>query len=222
MPLTVAALVAVAIGGIVEFVPVFLIESKAPTITAVKPYTPLELTGRDIYLREGCYNCHSQSVRVFQKEEMRYGLHSKDYEYIYDFPFQWGSKRTGPDLHRVGGKYPDLWHYRHMLDPRSTSPGSIMPAYPWLIEDDVDLSLLNAKLEAMVKLGVPYDKDVLQRAEYYYVTQAKAIVERLAKDGVDVTADKEIIAMIAYLQKLGTDRVVEDYERPDEKLSTER
>jgi cytochrome c oxidase cbb3-type subunit I/II len=214
--LTAIALVAVVIGGVVEFVPAFLMEVKAPLVTAVKPYTPLELHGRDIYLREGCYNCHSQAVRKFQKEEMRYGLHSKAYEYIYDYPFQWGSKRTGPDLHRVGGKYPDLWHYRHMDDPRSTSPGSLMPAYPWLIENEVDLSLLEAKMEAMQKLGVPYDDERIRNAEDEYFAQAQEIVDELAGDRLNVRSDREIIAMIAYLQKLGTDRVKDQDERTDE------
>ena len=208
--LSALAFVAVAIGGIIEFVPAFLIEAKVPTLVNVKPYTPLELTGRDIYLREGCYNCHSQSVRTFQKEEMRYGPHSKAYEYVYDYPFQWGSKRTGPDLHRVGKKYPDLWHYRHMLDPRSTSPGSIMPAYPWLYSDKSDLSLLPAKIEALQKLGVPYSKQELVQAEAIYLSQADQIRERLTQEGISVDSRDEIIALIAYLQRLGTDRVTGD------------
>ena len=208
--LTGLALVCVLIGGIVEFVPAFLLETKVPTATAVTPYTPLELAGRDIYIREGCYNCHSQMVRTFQKEEMRYGLNSEDYEFIYDHNFQWGSKRTGPDLHRVGKKYPNLWHYRHMLDPRTTSPGSIMPPYPWLFEDSVDNSLLSAKLDALSKLGVPYSKELIANPEPVYNQQAQEIVDSLLKDGVSVTTDKEIIAMIAYLQKLGTERAPDE------------
>lgn len=211
--MTFIAFIAVAIGGIVEFVPAFLMEVKVPTLVSVKPYSPLELQGRDIYIREGCYNCHSQSVRTFQKEEMRYGLHSKDYEYIYDYPFQWGSKRTGPDLHRVGKKYPDLWHYRHMMDPRSTSPGSIMPAYPWLYEQKVDDSLLAAKIEALQKLGVPYSREELRNVKESYTEQAEQILSRLEQDGISAQADDEIIAMIAYLQRLGTDRVEDDHER---------
>ena len=209
-PLTALALVAVLIGGIVEFVPAFMLEAKVPVTTVITPYTPLELQGRDIYIREGCYNCHSQMIRTFQKEEMRYGLHSKDYEFIYDFNFQWGSKRTGPDLHRVGKKYPDLWHYRHMLDPRSTSPGSIMPAYPWMFDSDVDTNLLTAKLEALEKLGVPYKKEVIAQPEVSYMLQAKAIVDRLKAEGVDVDEKKEIVAMIGYLQKLGTERAKDE------------
>lgn len=203
--LTVLALLAVLIGGIAEFVPAFLMEAKVPTVTAITPYSPLELQGRDIYIREGCYNCHSQMVRTFQKEEMRYGPHSKAYEFIYDHNFQWGSKRTGPDLHRVGKKYPDLWHFRHMLDPRTTSPGSIMPAYPWLREDSVDASLLSAKLDALSKLGVPYSDELIKDPTSAYEEQAQQIVDSLAKDGVTIHKDKEIIAMIAYLQKLGTE-----------------
>lgn len=214
--LTALAFIAVAIGGIVEFIPTFLVEVKAPTITKVQPYTALELQGRDIYLREGCYNCHSQAVRTFHKEEMRYGLHSKDYEYIYDYPFQFGSKRTGPDLHRVGKKYPDLWHYRHMLDPRSTSPGSIMPAYPWLYTDKVDLSLLQAKLGAMQQLGVPYSDEYVRDALENYRKQATEIVASLAENGIAVDPELEIVPMIAYLQKLGTDRVKDEYERDHE------
>ncbi|NRA66792.1 MAG: cytochrome-c oxidase, cbb3-type subunit I [Pseudobacteriovorax sp.] len=209
-PLTALALVAVLIGGIVEFVPAFLLETKVPTVTATTPYTPLELQGRDIYIREGCYNCHSQMVRTHHKEELRYGPHSKDYEFLYDFNFQWGSKRTGPDLHRVGKKYPDLWHYRHMLDPRLTSPGSIMPSYPWLFDSKVDTSLLAAKLNGLTKLGVPYKDSVLQDPVAAYNEQADVIVATLAAEGITATNDLEIIAMIAYLQKLGTERAPDE------------
>ena len=210
--LSALALVAVLIGGVAEFVPALLMETKVPTVTSVRPYTPLELEGRDIYLREGCYNCHSQSVRVYQKEEMRYGPHSKAYEFVYDHPFQWGSKRTGPDLHRVGGKYPDLWHYKHMMDPRMTSPGSIMPSYPWLLENKVDLSMLEPKVKAMKMLGVPYDPDTIADPKTAYNKQAMKIVTSLSKDGILIPTDSEIIAMIAYLQKLGTDHQAEQKE----------
>ena len=199
------ALVAVLIGGIVEFIPAFMMEARVPSTASVTPYTPLELQGRDIYLREGCYNCHSQMVRQYQKETLRYGPYSEAYEFVYDHNFQWGSKRTGPDLHRLGGKYPDLWHYRHMLDPRSTSPGSLMPSYPWLETDVVDTSLLKAKLDVLSKLGVPYDKKTLDNPLISFNRQSKKITDRLLKDGVVVTTDSEIVAMIAYLQKLGTD-----------------
>jgi len=202
--LSVAALLLVAIGGIIEFVPAFMMEIKAPMMTA-RPYTPLELQGRDIYVREGCYNCHSQQIRTYAKEEMRYGPASQAYEFVYDHPFQWGSKRTGPDLQRLGGKYPDLWHYRHMLDPRSTSPGSIMPAYPWLYDSNIDLNDLAPKLNALKSLGVPYDDQVLGDPIAAYKQQAQGITDNLAKDGVTVAPEAEIIAMIAYMQKLGRD-----------------
>ena len=133
-----------------------MVESNVPTIESVKPYTALELHGRDIYVREGCYTCHSQMIRPFRSETERYGEYSKAGEFVYDHPFQWGSKRTGPDLHRVGAKYPDSWHYNHMEDPTSMSPGSIMPPYSWLLEDDLDLSTTPAKISAMQTLGVPY------------------------------------------------------------------
>lgn len=200
-----ASLVAVIIGGVVEFVPAMMMETQVPTISSTRPYTPLELHGRDLYIREGCYNCHSQAVRFYHKEELRYGPASQASEYIYDYPFQWGSKRTGPDLHRLGGKYPNLWHYRHMEDPRSTSPGSIMPAYPWIFEAKVDMQELAPKLNAMVSLGVPYDPNTTKDPIRAYQAQANDIVESLQKDGVNIEADKEIVAMIAYLQKLGTD-----------------
>ncbi|HCX22389.1 MAG TPA: cytochrome C oxidase Cbb3, partial [Cytophagales bacterium] len=156
--LLVWSLVAVAIGGIIEIVPTFLVKSNVPTIASVKPYTPLELNGRDIYVREGCYTCHSQMIRPFRSETERYGEYAKAGEFIYDHPFQWGSKRTGPDLLRVGGKYPHSWHYYHMLDPTSMSPGSIMPRYPWLFEQNWDKELTPAKIEAMQTLGVPYEE----------------------------------------------------------------
>ncbi len=206
LALSAGALVAVIIGGLAEFIPAMMMETQVATLSTTRPYTPLELHGRDLYIREGCYNCHSQAVRFYHKEELRYGPASQASEYVYDFPFQWGSKRTGPDLHRVGGKYPNLWHYRHMEDPRSTSPGSIMPAYPWIFEAQVDLKELAPKLNAMVALGVPYDPSTVKDPVAAYRAQADAVADSLKKDGVEVSADAEIIAMIAYLQKLGTDR----------------
>ncbi|MDO9137790.1 MAG: cytochrome-c oxidase, cbb3-type subunit II, partial [Lutibacter sp.] len=143
---TILTTVAILIGGLVEIVPVMLVKSNVPTITSIKPYTPLELEGRDIYIREGCNNCHSQMIRPFRSEVERYGEYSKAGEFIYDFPFLWGSKRTGPDVHRIGGKYNDNWHFNHMLDPRSTSPGSIMPRYSWLIKNDMNASNLETKM----------------------------------------------------------------------------
>lgn len=204
----VACLVVVAIGGILEMVPTFLVKSNVPTIAAVKPYTPLELQGRDIYIREGCYTCHSQMIRPFRDEVARYGEYSKAGEFVYDHPFQWGSKRTGPDLAREGGsklKRPDAWHYNHMLDPRLMSPGSIMPAYPWLLENDLDTASTPAKIRAMRTLGVPYEEGYDQVANQDLMAQANEIKQSLEKDKVKSAANKEIIAMIAYLQRLGRD-----------------
>lgn len=199
------SLIVVAIGGAIELIPTFLIKSNIPTIAAVKPYTPLELEGRDIYIREGCYTCHSQMVRPFRDEVARYGDYSKAGEFVYDHPFQWGSKRTGPDLHRLGGKYPDSWHYNHMLQPTLMSPGSIMPNYPWLLDDDIDTDIIPAKIRAMQKLGVPYPEGYDQKANDDLLKQAGEIAARLEKDKIKTAPNKEIIAMIAYLQRLGTD-----------------
>ena len=201
----VATLVAVAIGGLVELVPLITVRANVPVISSVKPYTPLELEGRDLYIREGCYVCHSQMIRPFRAETERYGDYSKAGEFIYDRPFQFGSKRTGPDLHRVGGKYPDIWHYRHMEDPRSTSPGSIMPAYSWMIRDTLDSSNTQGKLSAMRTLGVPYSETEVANAVSDLQAQAKEIAGRLAEGGIQGAEDKEIVALIAYLQRLGTD-----------------
>jgi cytochrome c oxidase cbb3-type subunit I/II len=203
--LMLGSLIVILIGGIIEMVPTFLVKSNVPTISSVKPYTPLELQGRDLYLREGCYTCHSQMVRPFRSETARYGDYSKAGEFVYDHPFQWGSKRTGPDLHRIGGKYPDSWHYNHMLDPSSMSPGSIMPSYPWLLDDDLDTASTGAKIRAMVTLGVPYPKGYDQRANADLMQQSDSIAARLKKDGIQTSSRKEIIALIAYLQRLGTD-----------------
>lgn len=201
----VVALIAILIGGIVEMIPTFTIQSNVPTIASVQPYTALELQGRDLYIREGCVNCHSQTIRPFRSETARYGEYSKAGEFVYDRPFLWGSKRTGPDLHRIGGKYPHKWHFDHMMDPTITSPGSIMPAYPWLIEQELDNSSLVAKMEAMKKLGVPYTDAEIQNSVQDLEAQAKAIADDLANNQVEVKSDREIIALIAYLQRLGTD-----------------
>lgn len=206
--LTVLALVAVSIGGLLEIVPTMLVKSNIPTISSVKPYTPLELEGRDIYIREGCYNCHSQMIRPFRSETERYGEYSKAGEFVYDHPFQWGSKRTGPDLAREGGpklRKPHSWHYNHMLDPRTMSPGSIMPPYPWLIEDDLDVSLTQDKISAMRTLGVPYPEGYEEQALADLNAQAQEITDDLANTGIETAPNKEIIALIAYLQRLGTD-----------------
>jgi cytochrome c oxidase cbb3-type subunit I/II len=203
--LMILSLVVVLIGGIIEIIPTFLVKSNIPTISSVKPYTPLELQGRDIYLREGCYNCHSQMIRPFRSETARYGEYSKAGEFVYDHPFQWGSKRTGPDLARVGGKYPDSWHYNHMLDPGSMAPGSIMPSYPWLLDDKVDVSGTVGKIKAMQRLGVPYPKGYENIAASDMEKQAVKITESLKKDGIVTMPDKEIVALIAYLQRMGKD-----------------
>ncbi len=201
----IATTVVVAIGGLVEIIPLYLIKSNVPTIASVKPYTPLELEGRDIYVREGCYVCHSQQIRPFRSEVERYGEYSKAGEFVYDHPFQWGSKRTGPDLHRIGGKYPDAWHYNHMLNPETMSPGSIMPPYPWIIDDDLDKSDLATKIRVMQTLGVPYPEDYDNIAVHDLEKQAAEIAASLNDQGVEADPNKEIIALIAYLQRLGTD-----------------
>jgi cytochrome c oxidase cbb3-type subunit I/II len=197
--------VLVAIGGIIEFMPTFLIKSNIPTIASVKPYTPLELQGRDLYIREGCYVCHSQMIRPFREEVARYGDYSKAGEFVYDHPFQWGSKRTGPDLARQGGRNPDSWHYNHMDNPRSVSDKSIMPGYPHMLDRDLDVSTTEAKIRAMQTLGVPYPAGYDKIANADLEKQAKAIQANLAKEGIKTSEKKEIIAMIAYLQRLGTD-----------------
>jgi cytochrome c oxidase cbb3-type subunit I/II len=197
--------IAVLIGGVLEFVPTALVRSNVPTIASVTPYTPLEVEGRDLYIREGCVGCHSQMVRPIRAETERYGEYSKPGEYVYDHPFLWGSKRTGPDLHRVGGKYPDSWHYLHMTDPSATSPGSLMPGYPWLTRTALDTSHIEGKVITLRRLGVPYPAGYETRAARDLRVQAEQIAEGLRKGGVDVTADREIVAMIAYLQRLGTD-----------------
>jgi cytochrome c oxidase cbb3-type subunit I/II len=199
------ATVAILIGGMVEMIPTFLIESNIPTISSVKPYTPLELQGRDLYIREGCNNCHSQMIRPFRSETERYGEYSKAGEFVYDHPFLWGSKRTGPDLAREGKKYPNLWHYFHMEDPRVMSPGSIMPPYPWLIKQELDISTTRAKINGMRTLGVPYPPGYENTANEDLMKQAEEIGADLRKNDIAVENNKEIIALIAYLQRLGTD-----------------
>jgi cytochrome c oxidase cbb3-type subunit I/II len=199
------ATVLVLIGGLVELIPTFIVKSNIPTIASVKPYTPLELQGRDIYIREGCNTCHSQMIRPFRSETERYGEYSKAGEFVYDHPFLWGSKRTGPDLQREGKKYPNSWHYLHMEDPRSISPGSIMPAYPWLITQVLDIATTESKIDAMRKLGVPYPVGFESMANDSLIQQSEGIAGDLQKNGIAAEPDKEIIALIAYLQRLGTD-----------------
>lgn len=195
----------VAIGGLLELIPTFLIKSNIPTITSVKPYSPLELQGRDLYISNGCYVCHSQMIRPFRDEVARYGEYSKAGEFVYDHPFQWGSKRTGPDLARIGNKYPDSWHYNHMLEPQSMSPGSIMPAYAWMLDDPIDTASTPAKIRAMQRLGVPYPEGYDQVANKELMQQAETIRTKLAADKIKTPANREIVAMIAYLQRMGTD-----------------
>lgn len=203
---TALAILMILVGSAVELLPTFLIKSNIPTIASVKPYSPLELQGRDLYIREGCVGCHSQWVRPFRSETERYqGEYSKAGEFVYDHPFLWGSKRTGPDLLRVGGKYPDSWHYIHMMNPRNPSPGSIMPAYQWLSEQTLDISTTEKKLKAMQTLGVPYTNEDIANGNANLAAQSEKITASLKKDGIAVESNKEIIAMIAYLQRLGTD-----------------
>jgi len=203
---TALALVAILVGGLVEIIPLYLIKENVPTIAAVKPYTPLEVLGRDIYIREGCVGCHSQMVRPFRSETERYGEYSKAGEYIYDHPFLWGSKRTGPDLHREGGKYPDAWHYNHMDDPRSTSPGSIMPRYSWLLTQKLDTNSLPSRIKALRKVGVPYPAGYENGdAQKELDEQANRVMLGLKVGMVESEKDREIIALIAYLQRLGKD-----------------
>lgn len=215
MQMLVLSLIVVGIGGLIELIPTFLVKSNIPTIASVKPYTPLELQGRDIYVREGCYTCHSQMIRPFRDEVARYGEYSKAGEFVYDHPFQWGSKRTGPDLAREGGKNPDSWHFMHMFDPRQVSDKSIMPRYPWLYQNDLDISTTPAKIRAMQTLGVPYEKGYDEVANTDLHTQAKNIADGLKMDsrvrqlmkieGLANPEKKEIVALIAYLQRIGKD-----------------
>ncbi len=223
--LTILATIAILIGGLIQIVPTIMVKSNIPTIASVKPYTPLELQGRDLYIREGCVGCHSQMIRPFRSEVARYGDYSKAGEYVYDHPFLWGSKRTGPDLHREGGKYNDNWHFNHMWDPRSTSPGSIMPAYTWLYDNQaMDYSMTETKMKAMRTLGVPYTDADIANAQKSIQEQSATIEKNLNNDPDFVKSyedskqkaaakgekfvpmkDREIVAMIAYLQRLGTD-----------------
>jgi cytochrome c oxidase cbb3-type subunit I/II len=208
LPLTFTVWVAVAVvtASLFEIVPTFLIKENVPTIASVKPYTPLELAGRDIYVAEGCNNCHSQMVRPLRSETVRYGEYGKPGEFVYDHPFLWGSRRIGPDLERVGGKYPNLWHVRHMENPRAITPQSIMPAYPWLLTEPLDVSVIPVHVRAQVTLGVPYTSAEVDGSVEAAKAQAAAIQRDItANDGPNNLADKKIVALIAYLQRLGTD-----------------
>jgi cytochrome c oxidase cbb3-type subunit I/II len=201
----VATTVAILIGGIVEIVPMYTAGAGPETGDWVTPYTPLEVAGRDIYIREGCYLCHSQWVRPMRAEVLRYGEWSRAPEYQYDRPFQLGSRRMGPDLHRLSQKYPDAWHYEHMRDPRSTSPGSVMPSYPWLHEATVDPGDIMASVRALKKAGVPYSEADVEGVAASMAAQGQEIVNSLAAANLTTTGDTEIVALIAYLQRLGRD-----------------
>lgn len=219
--LSILAFIAVAIGGAVQIIPTLTVKENVPTISAVKPYSPLELEGRDLYIKEGCNSCHSQVIRPFRDEVVRFngknGQYSKAGEFVYDRPFLWGSKRTGPDLHRQGGKNPSSWHYKHMYNPRSTSAGSIMPRYPWLIANDLDRSQTVDKIRFMKNVyDVPYSKAEIDSATQWADNQAAQIVKEIFDEAPDLKSayatrpegelnKKEIIALIAYLQRLGTD-----------------
>jgi cytochrome c oxidase cbb3-type subunit I/II len=205
LTMTVLAFVAVLVGGLVEIVPMYLVKENVPTITGVRPYTPLEVMGRDLYIREGCVGCHSQMVRPFRSETERYGEYSKAGEFVYDHPFLWGSKRTGPDLHRIGGKYPDAWHFNHMDNPRSTSPGSMMPRYSWLLDQKIDMAAVAPRIAALRSVGVPYPAGYETQAMVDLKQQASVIVTGLKTARIETQPDREIIALIAYLQRLGTD-----------------
>jgi len=204
------ATIAILIGGVVEVIPTYLIKSNIPTISSVKPYTPLELQGRDIYVKEGCYNCHSQMVRPFRSETERYGEYSKAGESVYDHPFQFGSKRTGPDLAREGVKTgkiykPNAWHYNHFIDPQKMNEASIMPKYPWLAKKEIDIQSTPGKIRALKLLGVPYPDNYEQQAIVDLKAQADSIAKDLKANGIETDSNREIIALIAYMQRLGVD-----------------
>ena len=203
---TIYTLIAVSIASVFEMIPLFLIRSNVPTIASVQPYTPLELAGRDIYIAEGCYNCHSQMIRPMYAEKKRYGEYSKAGEFVYDRPFQWGSRRIGPDLARVGEKWPAAsWHVKHFRDARAVTPGSIMPNYAFLLEQELDFGAIPAKVRSMAMLGVPYG-DAVVNAEEMARAQAADIAQQIVNDSEQPgLGDKKVIALIAYMQRLGTD-----------------
>ena len=206
MIFAVLALLAILVGSAIEIVPSLLSNKYIVKMDAIKPYSPLELLGRDLYIREGCYLCHSQTVRPMTHEVLRYGKHSEAAEFVYDHPFQWGSKRTGPDLARVGGKYPDMWHYRHFFEPREVTAGSIMPRYTWLYDNKIDYSSLQKKMSVMLALGVPYSAEEISAGVTNAQAQAATIAKGLVEGGVPAKVeDKEVIALIAYMQRIGAD-----------------
>jgi cbb3-type cytochrome c oxidase subunit II len=225
---TVLTTIAILVGGLVEFLPLILVKGSVDKIATVEPWTPLELEGRDIYIAEGCNTCHSQMVRPFRHEIERYGEYSKAGETVYERPFLWGSKRTGPDLARVGGKYPHLWHVRHMENPRSTSPNSIMPPYPHMLENELDLSDLPTKLKRLRILGTPYSDDEVENAVEIARAEAEAIAREVeAQGGPQGLENKQIVALVAYLQRLGKDieastTAGESSSQPSEDVSASR
>jgi cytochrome c oxidase cbb3-type subunit I/II len=201
---SVLTLLAVLVGSVIEIYPTLSLHKYVPKDVQTVPYSQLELAGRDIYIREGCYVCHSQQIRPMAAEVLRYGKPSTVADSMYDRPFQWGSKRTGPDLARVGKKYPDFWHFRHMIDPRATTPNSIMPAYPWLERHKIDFVSLRKKLSVMQNLGVPYTDEEVANADIQAEKDAKKVAAELKTQGApDNLHDKEIVALIAYLQSMG-------------------
>ncbi|RUO98507.1 cytochrome-c oxidase, cbb3-type subunit II [Hyphomicrobium sp.] len=217
--LLIGALIVVSIGGIVEIAPLFMLQSTIEKVEGMRPYSPLELAGRDIYVREGCYNCHSQMIRSLRDEIERYGHYSLAAESMYDHPFQWGSKRNGPDLARVGGKYSDAWHVEHMRDPRAVVPASIMPGYPFLEKTPLNYDNIGARMKTLQEIGVPYTDEMVTNAKADLSAQispdtdsAKALVQRYPKAQVrrfdgqvgDNVQPTELDAVVAYLQMLGT------------------
>jgi cytochrome c oxidase cbb3-type subunit 2 len=215
--LLIGILIVVSIGGIVQIAPLFWVESTIEKVKGMRPYTPLEQAGRDVYIREGCYGCHSQMIRTLRDEVERYGHYSLAAESMYDHPFQWGSKRTGPDLARVGGKYSDQWHADHLVDPRAVVPESIMPGYPWLARTPVDVGGVEARLRTLKAVGVPYTDDMLKAAKADMAAQinpdsreARELARRYPKartvklDGKTMEAVSELEALVAYMQVLGT------------------
>jgi cytochrome c oxidase cbb3-type subunit I/II len=212
MPFTVLTFIAVAVGGVIQILPTITV-SRAKNVEdrLQKPYTPLELAGRDLYVSEGCYNCHSQMIRTMVPDVLRYGDYSRLGESIYDYPFQWGSKRTGPDLARIGGKYPNVWHYNHMLDPRAVTAGSNMPKYTWLFENKTDIKALPSKIAVQRRLGVPYPAMTRDEIEQNAIEQGVVVATDLKKAGAYALPDSQIVALIAYLQKVGQSEKPEEH-----------
>lgn len=216
--MAVLTMLAISVGGLVEIAPLFFIDKTIEKVEGVRPYTPLEQRGRDIYIREGCYTCHSQMIRPFRDEQLRYGHYSLAAESKYDHPFQWGSKRTGPDLARVGGKYSNEWHVQHMINPKSVVPESVMPNYPWLMETKLDISDVGDRMRALRRVGVPYssNQEELDRnierfgedmARMLHIPDAQKNLVKQAQEGNydgDRSSVSEMDALVAYLQMLGT------------------